>query len=233
MPQGRGVLLATHEGLLEVIDGRRPRRIGPVIDLMGFTVAQDGTYLASGHPGPGSTLPNPVGLIASTDRGRTWKAQSRAGVSDFHALASTSTATLAYDDALRVTKDRRTWSTVTMPAPPRTLAASAAGTVLATTERGLFLSYDDGRGWSMVRTPRLLVVATWVGSSTIVGADVDGHLLVSRDTGRSWQTGTRVGTADALCARQSGASITVDYALGAAVRRTSDLGESTTGVLPG
>ena len=232
MPQERGVLLATHEGLFEVIGGR-PRRIGPAIDLMGFTVAQDGTYLASGHPGPGSALPNPVGLISSTDRGRTWRAESRVGVSDFHALASTNTATLAYDDALRVTKDRRTWSTVAMPAPPRALAASAAGTVLATTERGLFVSYDDGRRWSVVRTPRLLVVATWVGSSTIVGASVDGRLAVSSDVGRTWKTGPRVGTVDALCARQAGASVTVDYVVGTAVRRTADLGESTTEVLSG
>ncbi|KNX37791.1 F510_1955 family glycosylhydrolase [Luteipulveratus halotolerans] len=231
-PQERGVLLATHEGLFEVV-GRRPRRIGPVIDLMGFTIAPSGTYLASGHPGPGSPLPDPVGLIASTDRGRTWKAQSRSGVSDFHALASTTSATLAYDNALRVTKDGRTWFTATMPAPPRALAASAAGTVLATTERGLFLTYNDGQRWSPVRTPRLLVVATWVGSSTIVGADVDGRLVISGDAGRSWQTGAQVGAVDAICARRTGRSVTVDYVVGTAVRRTTDLGRGTSEVFAG
>ena len=60
------VYLATHDGLFRY-DDTGPTRIGPVIDLMGFTVAGPNHFYASGHPGEGSDLPNPVGLITSTD----------------------------------------------------------------------------------------------------------------------------------------------------------------------
>ena len=46
-----------------------------------------GLLVASGHPGAGSTLPDPVGLIRSVDGGQTWEAVSLTGEIDFHALA--------------------------------------------------------------------------------------------------------------------------------------------------
>ena len=81
------ILLATHEGLFHLQDGELTQ-MGPVVDLMGFTVTPEGRYLASGHPGPGTDLPEPVGLIESTDQGQTWQVLSRGGESDFHALAA-------------------------------------------------------------------------------------------------------------------------------------------------
>ncbi len=48
-----------------------------MIDLMGFTVAGPGRYLASGHPGLHVDLPQPVGLIETTDGGVTWTPVSR------------------------------------------------------------------------------------------------------------------------------------------------------------
>lgn len=52
------VLLATHNGLFDATE-TVPRPVGPPIDLMGFTISSDGTFYASGHPGPGMELPNP------------------------------------------------------------------------------------------------------------------------------------------------------------------------------
>jgi hypothetical protein len=51
--------------------------VGPVIDLMGFTVAGPGRYLASGHPGLHVDQAQPVGLIETTDGGVTWTPVSR------------------------------------------------------------------------------------------------------------------------------------------------------------
>lgn len=81
--------VATHDGLWI---WREPEgwqgRVGPRIDLMGFNVgAAPGELFSSGHPGPGTPLANPVGLIRSRDGGRTWETVSLAGEVDFHALA--------------------------------------------------------------------------------------------------------------------------------------------------
>ena len=63
------LLLATHQGLFREVNSELVR-VGPVIDLMGFTLNPEGTFYASGHPGVGVDLPQPVGLISSTDSGR-------------------------------------------------------------------------------------------------------------------------------------------------------------------
>lgn len=58
-PATNRLLLATHDGLFDVTHSPA-QQIGPTIDLMGFISTSDGTLFASGHPGPGTDLPNPV-----------------------------------------------------------------------------------------------------------------------------------------------------------------------------
>ncbi len=88
------VYLATHDGLFHY-DDSGPVRVGPVIDLMGFTVVGPDHFYASGHPGPGVELPAPVGLIESRDGGATWDPLSRQGESDFHALTASDAGVVA------------------------------------------------------------------------------------------------------------------------------------------
>lgn len=52
-PKTGELLLATHEGLFRHVEGELSQN-GPIIDLMGFAIGPDGTFYASGHPGPGS-----------------------------------------------------------------------------------------------------------------------------------------------------------------------------------
>lgn len=114
------VLLATHEGLFDV--SKSPAtKIGGTNDLMGFTAAADeGVFYASGHPGAGSDLPSPLGLVKSVDGGKTWEQLSRQGKSDFHALTAARSGIVAYDGTLRVSPDGRTWSDVAIDfVPPR------------------------------------------------------------------------------------------------------------------
>lgn len=165
--------------------------VGPPIDLMGFAIAPDRTYLASGHPAPDSDLPQPIGLIQSTDQGRTWSLRSRGGQSDVHALTALGPGVMAFDDALRFSPDRVDWQDRQVPSPPRDLAAGPEGTVLATTEPGLLASADRGRTWQTVSTPQLLVTAAWAGPRTSVGASTTGVLMVSRDAGATWSVGPR------------------------------------------
>lgn len=188
-PATGGVVIATHEGAFERRDGDW-YSMGDVIDLMGFTIAPDGTWFASGHPGIDSDLPQPVGLISSADRGQTWWVRSRGGQSDFHALSSGPSGILGFDGTLRTSPDGTTWADVPIPAAPFALSVEpASGDVLATTEQGLFTSTDDGATWTALEPPALVALIDWADENTAVGLTVDGNLVISEDSGQSWTTG--------------------------------------------
>ncbi|MTA39234.1 MAG: exo-alpha-sialidase, partial [Actinobacteria bacterium] len=85
---GDQVILGTHEGLFRYVDQKTVQLIGPeIFDIMGLAVFGKKLY-ASGHPGPGSKLPEPVGLLLSTDSGKSWKKLGLQGEVDFHLLES-------------------------------------------------------------------------------------------------------------------------------------------------
>jgi ribosomal protein S19 len=85
---GDQVILGTHEGLFRYVDAKTVQSMGPEnFDIMGLAVFGKKLY-ASGHPGPGSKLPEPVGLLLSTDNGKNWKKVGLQGEVDFHLLES-------------------------------------------------------------------------------------------------------------------------------------------------
>ncbi|MGQ1795822.1 F510_1955 family glycosylhydrolase [Kocuria oceani] len=223
------ILLATHEGLFHLQDGELTQ-VGPVVDLMGFTVTPEGRYLASGHPGPGTDLPEPVGLIESTDQGETWQVLSRGGESDFHALAAGPDRVLGFDGQLRTSSNGRTWDTLEIPSAPAALAINQSpGTILATTQNGVLRSTANSATWETLDTPQLMSLIAWADEETIVGAGIDGHLLTSRDAGETWTSSDQpVGEITAL-----GASTTADGEIEAlmvadtTVLRTTDGGNTT------
>ena len=111
-PASARILLATHNGLYDATDGPTVKVGESGMDLMGFTATADANvFYASGHPAPGSGLPNPLGLISSDDGGMTWQQLSRAGVSDFHALTVSGHSLVAFDGELRTSPDGLTWAT--------------------------------------------------------------------------------------------------------------------------
>lgn len=231
-PSSGAVLLATHTGLFR-IDGRERVLLSPVMDLMGFAVAPDGTYLASGHPG-GDDLPQPLGLVESRDGGRTWIVRSRGGQSDFHALTAGPRHVTGFDGTLRVTSDRATWSEAPIAAPPLTLSASPRdGSVVATTEAGLLLTRDAGQSWSTLPTPSLVSHAAWADGTTIVAASIEGVLMSSADAGRTWRSGSAMaeGPVEALAAHRARGQLEVLVAVGDRVLRTSDLGATSSAAL--
>lgn len=195
-PDGDRVLLATHEGLFEVGEDGDTTHIGPDIDLMGFAVRGPGRFVASGHPGPDVDLPQPIGLIESTDGGHTWQVLSRQGRSDFHALTVGEAGVLGYDGSLVRSADSQEWEELTIPAQPATLAASPNGrSVLATTQQGLLESPDGGTTWSPVDGAPLLQVLDWADAFTVVGVDPSGQVWTSADAAATWREGPRLGAA--------------------------------------
>ncbi len=232
-PDTGDVVLATHAGLFRLgADGPVP--VGPVVDLMGFAISPDGSYLASGHPGPGSDLGQPVGLIRSVDRGRTWTTLSRSGESDFHGLTAGDGLVAGFDGALRVSADGRSWRTVAIPAEPQVLAASPSGDrLLATTPAGLLASTDAGGTWSRTPTPELLVAVHWADADTVVGVSTTGSLHLSEDRAATWTAGpSPLGQVTSLHAYRSDGVLGVLAVLeGGVVVATTDLGATSTRLL--
>lgn len=201
-PQSGQVLLATHDGLFDVT-AEEPKKIGPTIDLMGFSPAGNDHFYASGHPGPGSDLPNPAGLIHSTDGGKTWEPLSRQGESDFHALTVTRNGIVGYDGELRITADLESWTTANTDIQPHSLAGtSLSPVVLATTEQGVQRSDDGGKTWELPADAPVLLLTTFADEATAVGVGPDGSVQVSRDAGKTWQVsgGTVSGQPAAIAA---------------------------------
>jgi hypothetical protein len=234
-PGDGALLLATHEGLIEVSPDGELAPTGPVIDLMGFTVVGPDHYLASGHPGLRVDLPQPVGLIESTDGGRTWIPLSRQGQSDFHALTDLHPAgVLGWDGALQRSTDGRTWEQLTIPAEPHTLAAAPqSATVLATTGPGLLRSADAGNSWAPVNGAPLLQVVTWAeDGSAVVGVDPTGTLWLSVDDGDTWQERARLGSAPhAVAATAEGDRLRVLVVTDEGLLESTDGGQTFTTVL--
>ena len=227
-PQTGELLLATHEGLYRQ-DGDHLAQVGPVIDLMGFAVASDGTLYASGHPSPEAGLPEPVGLIASTDGGATWQVASRGGESDFHALTVGPSTVVGFDGALRSTADRQSWTTGDLNLPVISLAASPeTGTLLATTQGGLLRSTDDGVSWETLSPPEAAVLVAWADEDTVVALTVTGRLAVSEDGGRTWALGPEsIGQAGTLWAeRGANGQVEVIAVVDGTVIATTDQGAS-------
>lgn len=85
---GDQVILGTHEGVFRYLDEKTVVQMGREnFDVMGLSVF-GAKLFASGHPGPGSKLPEPVGLLISSDSGKNWKKSGLQGEVDFHLLES-------------------------------------------------------------------------------------------------------------------------------------------------
>lgn len=187
------VLLATHEGLFDVTT-TPATKIGGTNDLMGFTPGPaDGVFYASGHPGPGSDLPNPLGLLKSSDGGKTWEQLSRQGESDFHALTATQAGIVAFDGVLRTSPDGKAWETVAAGFAPAVLAGHPdSTTVLATTPDGIQRSTDAGSTWTPVEDGPVIQFAAFAHPAEAVGVEPDGTVHYSADAGETWTEKGRI-----------------------------------------
>ncbi|CCH76875.1 conserved hypothetical protein [Nostocoides japonicum T1-X7] len=184
-PGSGALLIASHSGLYRA-DARGIQQVGPAIDLMGFTVTGPGRYLASGHPQPGTDLPQPVGLIESRDEGRTWQVLSRGGESDFHVLAATRRGLVAFDGAWRTSPDLLEWTPSSASFAPISLIGSERDDrVLASDGRSLWASDDGGRSWqSMPEAPGPALLAR--AGEAVVAVTADGAMHLGRAAGTQW-----------------------------------------------
>ncbi|OAH12793.1 F510_1955 family glycosylhydrolase [Streptomyces jeddahensis] len=218
-PSDQRLYVATHEGIYTPDANGKPKLVGDSKDdFMGFTVAQDKTFYASGHPASGSDGPGNKGLIKSTDAGKTWKSLSLSGESDFHALDYAHGTVYGYDATnglLRTSKDGASWKDgAQLEALDIAVSPNDADLVLATTADGIARSTDGGKTFAKGEQP-VMAYLSWKAEDALYGIDASGVLNRSADGGATWkklttvpggqpQALTSVDSEDVLAATQDG-----------------------------
>jgi hypothetical protein len=173
-PDGKSLLIPAHIGLAVYRDGRWAKMPGPEHDFMGFSASRDAIY-TSGHPAPNSPLRNPLGLMKSTDAGKTWQQLGLSGESDFHVMAAGYRSGVVY--VLNSQPNSR------MPQP------------------GLYFTKDDGKTWKRGAVAGLSERITSIAvhplqAETLAIGTMDGVYL-SRDFGATFK---RIGSQRAASA---------------------------------
>lgn len=163
-PDGKSLFVPSHTGLAVFRDATWSEINGPIHDFAGFSLAEGAMY-ASGHPPEGSRLPDPLGLVKSTDAGRTWQPLALGGEADFHWIAAGYRSGAVY---VLSTEPNRA-----MPAP------------------GLHLTLDEGKTWRRATARGLLgepygLAAHPLQSETVAIATAVG-LYLSKDGGESFR----------------------------------------------
>ena len=161
---GKQLMVPSHHGLAVYREGKWIKAPGPMHDYMGFAATRTRLY-SSGHPAPGSPLPDPFGLIRSVDGGKNWDRLGLTGESDFHLLAASWTTNAIY--VWNAEKNSR------MAAP------------------GLYSTLNEGFMWQaaaakgLAGKPRALAVHP--GDAKIVAMATSSGIYVSKNSGASFE----------------------------------------------
>ena len=198
-PSDESLFIATHTGLFRAAPGeQRATRVGDKTqDTMGFTVTGEDEFLGSGHPDVRDQLPPLLGLIRSSDAGRSWDPISLLGEADFHVLRAAGTRIYgvnATDGRLMLSSDGgRTWARRIPPSGLIDLAADPgdADAIVASGEDRLLRSADAGRSWRPL-SPRAGLLA-WPSAAQLYLIDGSGLTWASSDHGRRWTKAGEIG----------------------------------------
>ncbi len=233
-PADGTLFLATHTGLFRAPRrGARPKRVaGRYQDTMGFTVIGADNFLASGHPDGREKLPPFLGLIESTDAGRSWKAVSLQGTMDFHVLEAAGRRVYGFGSEwetraqrLLVSDDRgESWRKRRAPEPLIDLAIAPddPDTAVAAGKRTLHVTRDAGRSWSELSARSGLL--TWAGRRLFL-VDPGGVVRMAVDGVKRWRVLGRIGGKPAALAAGRGRELYVALHDGT-IKRSTDGGAS-------
>jgi photosystem II stability/assembly factor-like uncharacterized protein len=200
---------------------------------MGFSVIGPDRFLGSGHPDTRDNLPPFLGLIESTDAGRSWRAISRQGESDFHVLEAAAGRVYGFGSDFETRKPQflasadggKTWQERAIPEPLISLALSPGDPdrLVASGERALYESEDGGRHWTKLTDSPGAVAWPAAGRLYLIGGD--GGVRVSRTRGRDWEAMGQVGGQPAAFEAEAAEDLYVALHDGT-VKRSTDGGRS-------
>ena len=224
--ENRAIYAGTHYGLFRIEDGTAVRVADRVQDFMGFTVAGPDHFLASGHPGEGQGGHSSVGLIESTDAGKTWQELSLGGEADFHALEYRHGRVYglnAMSGQLLVSEDKESWQELSSePMVDFAVSPDDANVLIATAQQGLVQSTDGGRTFEPVSTAPVMVFVGWAEDGTLAGVTPDGVLYTADAPDGDWTERGKVGGQPEALTAHSAEAIYV--ATGGAVLVSTDGG---------
>ena len=195
-PADGSLFIATHTGLFRAAkDSRTAARVEDRYqDTMGFSIVGPNRFIGSGHPDAREQeLPPLLGLIESTDAGKSWQPISLLGEADFHVLRSAGERVYGYDasgDRLLASANAgRDWRELERPAPivdlapdpsdPQRLVATGIGGL----DRGVYVSENGGQSWK--RQGDAVGYLAWPTADRLYLVDDAGEVLVSTDGGRT------------------------------------------------
>ena len=204
--------VATHYGVFR-LDGDEVRPVSDQAhDFMGFTVVGPDHFQASGHPSPADDslrregLPPLLGLIESTDGGRTWESLSLLGEVDFHALTAAHGQVYGFDSTtgrFMVSSDGVSWDTRSqLPMADFAVDPADADHIVATTADGPAESVDGGRTWEISEGP-VLVFLDWHAERGLWGLTSDAAVF-ERTSGVWEQRAQLPGRPEALVVHDDG-----------------------------
>ncbi|WP_148505292.1 F510_1955 family glycosylhydrolase [Paenibacillus beijingensis] len=185
-PDGKRLLIPVHNGLSVYADGKWSDGPGDKHDYMGFAAADNGFY-SSGHPAPGSTYKNPLGLIKSTNEGKSITVLALEGEVDLHGMAvGYQTHTLYVLNPQPNSKMKRsglyysqdegqTWTNSPMAGLQGQITAIAAhptekSVVVVGTTEGAYFSKDNGQTFTAFQIQHPVSAITVLNSGDILVA---------------------------------------------------------------
>lgn len=164
---GKDFFLASHHGLYVLSDDKWKLR-GVEFDVMGLEI-DNGVFYASGHPGELKGLPDPLGILSSDDRGKTWTPKVLTGEVDFHLLRVVDNTLVGvaanYGVVVSSLDAGETWTNLPItdltsltlnPANSKEMLLSAAGE--------LRLSTDNGQTFSAIPAPKNIIHTDWTST---------------------------------------------------------------------
>ncbi|WP_336788508.1 F510_1955 family glycosylhydrolase [Paenibacillus sp. MMO-177] len=198
-PDGAKLIVPAHDGIRIYDNGSWSVPPGDQNDYMGFSAVDDGFY-SSGHPGQGSSLSNPLGIIKSNDTGKTISVLALEEESDFHGMSVGYKTHIIYafnaapnskmsSPGLFYSKDEgQTWAkseSFGVEGEPAALAVhpEKENVIALGTQTGVFLSDDYGQRFEKI-VPDLQVTALYFNlqGNLLVGGYVQSPVLQLVDT---------------------------------------------------
>ena len=187
---GCKVLLGTHNGLFEYVGQNNMKPVGTEpFDTMGLA-SYGSTLFASGHPAPGSKLPEPLGLLRSDDSGKSWKQISLQGKVDFHFLLAGKSELYGVDaqsgDLMYSANLGKSWRSIGKNRFSDIAISNQKIERAYAVEKGkLLLSNDALKTQTIIKTGFEVSAIESVGKILYAASGKD--IYRSQDEGRSWK----------------------------------------------
>lgn len=192
---GSEIYVPAHDGLKVFKDGKWGSSEGEKHDYMGFSMVDDGFY-SSGHPGQGSSMKNPFGVVKTTDMGKNLEILDLYQEIDFHGMAVGYNSHAIYvinpqansrmeDTGLYYsTDDTKTWTKSEMKRITGQISTVAVhptdeGIIALGTNSGVYLSKDFGQSFEEISDTPTTAVSFSAKGELFVGG-VSNEMSLSK-----------------------------------------------------